>query len=478
MITKTIEELSTLIKTGKTPSTKDKLNFEDGEYNWFTPGDFKTPKILQESKRKITDYAAKNNAVIYQKNTILITCIGDIGKAGIIKNEASANQQITGIVVNNDIINSEFFLYWVKANKKQIQDEANQAVVPILNNKGLKRIKVKFPSDLTTQNKIVDLLDKASALLQKRENSIVLFDELLRAKFLDMFGDSVFNPKGWNSKKMKKLGDFKNGLNYKQNENGIELACLGVGDFKNKMQITDDDTLSYINLNTSPSKEFYLKKRDIIFVRSNGNKELVGRCIINLSNRENISYSGFCIRFRVSRDSINPIYLTQLFRRSAFKKKMLKNGRGANIQNINQQILGDLEIPIPKIELQNKFETIYHSIQAQKEIFTQSKTELENLYNSLLQRAFSGQLNFNVDIELDALLASIDLEQDTEKEKHDIKEITTVYAGRLLERLEEQKFEKQTQYQQAKQVVFQMLEQGIAEQAYDENIEAVKIKLV
>lgn len=100
------------------------------------------------------------------------------------------------------------------------------------------------------------------------------------------------------------------------------------------------------------------------------------------------------------------------------------------------------------------------------------------MFNSLLQRAFNGQLNFNVDAELDVLLAAIDLEQDTEKEKHDIKEIATVYIGRLLERIEEQDFENQMQYQQAKEVVFQMLKEGGIIQEYNEKEEAVKLKLV
>ena len=148
--------------------------------------------------------------------------------------------------------------------------------------------------------------------------------------------------------------------------------------------------------------------------------------------------------------------------------------KGAIMAGLNLTIIKDLKLKDVPIELQNQFETIYHNIQEQKETLFQSKTELENLYNGLLQRAFSGQLNFNVDLELDALLAAIDID----KEENDIRDIATVYASRLLERLESQDFENQTQYQQAKQVAFQMLKEGAIQQEYDTKDSAVKMKLV
>ena len=455
---------------------------KSGEYNWFTPGDFKTPKILTDSKRKITDYAAKNNAVIYQPNTILITCIGDIGNAGIIKKESSANQQITGIVVDTDIIDPEFFLYWVKANKLRIQDEANQAVVPIINNKGLKRIKVTFPSDIPTQNKIVSLLDKASALVQKREESITLLDELLRAQFMEMFGESSQNLKSWTINKLgdhiQVLTDYHANGSYKiLNE---QVTLKNEKDYALMVRTTDlekNDFENDVNYITKNAYDF-LKKTPVyggeIIINKIGSAGKV-YLMPYLDRPVSLGMNAFMLRFE---DTLNNLYAYYYLTSDYGEWQLKKRVKGAVTKTIRKDAVRDIPIPIPPIKLQNQFEIIYHNIQAQKERLTQSKTELEHLYNSLLQRAFRGQLNFNIDIELDVLLAAIDIEQDTDKEKHDIKEIATVYAGRLLERIEEQKFDNQTQYQQAKQVVFQMLEEGIVEQAYDEKTESVKLKLV
>ena len=475
MITKTIEELSIQIKTGKTPSTRDKLNFEDGEYNWFTPGDFRTPKILKDSKRKITDYAAKNNAVIYQPNTILITCIGDIGNTGIIKKEASANQQITGIVVDSDIIIPEFFLYWVKANKQLIQDEANQAVVPIINNKGLKRIKVTFPSDLPTQNKIVALLDKASALVQKREKSIAQFDELLRAQFLNMFGDPVLNPKGWELKSINQVCKkiYGGGTPSKSKPEYYNGDIPWVTPKDMKTEIINDSKIRINQKGIDNSSAKLIPKNNVIMVIRSG---ILKHTLPLAINSKDVTINQDLKAFIPNVGITNSIFLLSFFK--ATSNYLLDMVRAVTADNIEFKLIKNLNCIVPPIELQNQFETIYHNIQSQKETLNQSKTELENLYNSLLQRAFSGQLNFNIDIELDALLATIDLEQDVEKEKHDINEIATAYAGRLLERIEEQNFENQTQYQQAKEVVFQMLKEGIVEQQYNEKTEEVTMKLI
>lgn len=459
MTTKTIEELSILIKTGKTPSTRDKLNFENGDYNWFTPGDFKTSKVLKESKRKITDYATKNNAVIYQPNTILITCIGDIGNAGIIKEESSANQQITGVVVNENIINPEFFLYWVKANKQQIQDEANQAVVPIINNKGLKRIKVTFPSDLPTQSKIVAILDKAISLVRKREETIALLGELLSSQFLEMFGDPILNPKSWDVLDFKEVAQNENSkrVPIKKADRTVRQGKYPYYGATGIIDSIDDYKFdgNYL-LIAEDGKNLLFRKKDNAFLAS-------GKFWVN--NHAHVLSDNGVTRLT---------YLMNFFNFLNLKAYIT----GIDQVKLNKANLEKIPISVPPIELQNQFETIYHKIQTQKETLFRSKTELENLYNSLLQRAFNGQLNFNIDIELDALLAAIDLEQDTEKEKYDIKEIATVYAGRLLERIEEQKFENNTQYKQAKEVVFQMLKEGAVQQEYDKVSKSVKLKLV
>jgi len=90
--------------------------------------------------------------------------------------------------------------------------------------------------------------------------------------------------------------------------------------------------------------------------------ETVGRCIAIYPNDEDVTFSGFCIRYRVENHIVEPLYLVHLFRNESFKKKMLQGGRGANIQNINQKILSEIGVPLPPPESQNQFADIVRQI--------------------------------------------------------------------------------------------------------------------
>ena len=146
-------------------------------------------------------------------------------------------------------------------------------------------------------------------------------------------------------------------------------------------------------MNEAPRDEFLLKDGDLLFVRSNGNKELVGRCLIVYVGDEKISYSGFCIRLRLNSNQINSNYLVQLLQRAEFKKHIFKNGRGANIQNINQELLNKIEIQIPPLSLQTEFANRIAKIEEQKKLAQEELAKSEELFQSLLQRAFKGELS-------------------------------------------------------------------------------------
>lgn len=103
------------------------------------------------------------------------------------------------------------------------------------------------------------------------------------------------------------------------------------------------------------SEEYMLKDGDIIFVRSNGSKELVGRAVMVKNVNYPLTYSGFCIRFRNTRmDIIDSDYLLYFFRSLNFRKQLEKYSQGSNINNVNQELLSQIDFTFPNIELQRK----------------------------------------------------------------------------------------------------------------------------
>lgn len=173
------------------------------------------------------------------------------------------------------------------------------------------------------------------------------------------------------------------------------MRCLGVGDFKSLSKITDVNCLSTITLDSAPPDDYFLRNGDLVFVRSNGNRDLVGRCIAIYPNEEKVAFSGFCIRFRITKFTIEPTYITHLFRAASFRRSLLQGGQGANIQNISQKSLSELAIPTPTPELQREFSTMVEKVEDIKSRYQQNLTDLEALYGALSQQAFKGELDLS-----------------------------------------------------------------------------------
>jgi len=369
--------------------------------------------------------------------------------------------------------NEKFVYYYLSGNIHILERGFKGAGLKHISKKYIQNLEIPI-LPLETQNKIVALLDKASALLQKRDKSIALLDELLKAQFLEMFGEAPTNEKNWKSDELGSFLDFmtsgSRGWAKYYRESGdkfIRINNLGY----NNLSL---DELKFIQTpNTAEAKRTKIQPKDVLLsiTADLGRTAVVPDGIGDAFINQHVAL----LRFN---DKLNPYFISGYISSLGGRHLLERYNKGAAKSGLNFNDIKSLNIHIPPIELQNQFETIFHNIKSLKETLIQSKSELENLYNSLLQRAFSGQLNFNIDIELDALLADIDIEQDTDKKRHDIKEIATVYAGRLLARLEEQNFRSPRQYQQAKQVVFQMLQEGIVEQDYDTSTDTVKLKLL
>ncbi len=412
---------------------------------------------------------------LVNKDDILLSLSGTIKIYKWQGEEALLNQRIVKIQPREGI-NIDWIYYKINYSIEEFINKAKSGTIKNLSVNDIKDLDVIVP-DLETQNKIVIILYKAKAILDKREETIRKYDELLRSTFLDMFGDPVINPKEWEVDSLANYGTLKNGLNYTSNEIGNEVKCIGVGDFKSFWKLTRASTLTSIFLNKQPTEDYFLKNEDLIFVRSNGNKELVGRCIIVYPNSEKITFSGFCIRYRANSNKINMIYLVHLFREPNFRKAMLKNGRGANIQNISQQLLEELKIPIPPIELQEEFASKIEQFELILEKLKKGTNISKQLLGSLSSQVFSERIIIDVNAELEALVNAIDLERKEEDNNINTIKNDLTLLKILIDKLNNREFEIAKLYDKAKYIVFRILkeEPNLVKQNFD--IVEQKIKL-
>ena len=254
----------------------------------------------------------------------------------------------------NEKLNRRYLLHYLKSDitLTYIKAYASGSVRDNLKFSILKEFPINLPS-AEEQEQIVATLDGIEHLIALRKEELASLDELVKSRFIELFGDPATNPKGWITKPLLDMGYCKNGMNFHTGDSGIEMHCLGVGDFKDLSVIDGTESLPVISLKEAPPEESMLRDGDIVFVRSNGNKALVGRCLVVYPHNTPTTYSGFCIRYRLTSSEVNTAYLLRVLKADSMRKKM--TGRGANIQNLNQQILATLDIPLPPTEQQQQF---------------------------------------------------------------------------------------------------------------------------
>ena len=354
------------IRTGKLDAN---ASSESGQYPFFT---------CAIEPLKIDSYS-------YDCECVLVAGNGDLN-VKYYSGKFDAYQR-TYIIESMDktFLDVQYLFFFMDKYLETLRSQSIGGVIKYIKLGNLTEADIFIPS-IERQRKIVQILRKSRKLISLRKQQLAKLDELVKARFVEMFGDPVSNPKHWKTAFLLDIGYCKNGMNFHKGDSGVDIHCLGVGDFKNRTMIQNVEDLPFVSLNELPDPEYLLRDNDIIFVRSNGNKELVGRCLAIYPGSIPVTYSGFCIRYRLTSTNIDTPYLLQVLKTDSIRKKM--TGRGANIQNLNQQTLSQLLVPIPPLSLQNEFAAFVERVDQQKQTIQQSLEKLELMKKVLMQEYF------------------------------------------------------------------------------------------
>ena len=164
----------------------------------------------------------------------------------------------------------------------------------------------------------------------------------------------------WEKVRLGDIADFRNGINFGKEAYGKGVRLIGVSNFGDRL-FPEYKSLDEVKENVVREND-YLCSGDIVFVRSNGNKGLVGRCLLIDSPQDKVTYSGFCIKARINDVSKHyPLFWTYHFKDKAFRKAMSGTAVGANIQNLSQERLAAYEANIPDYKSQVRIADILSS---------------------------------------------------------------------------------------------------------------------
>lgn len=349
-----IKELGEII-TGNTPSKKIERFWNSDDICFVKPDIIADNGITEiyESNEYISE-EARQKARVALKDAILVTCIGSIGKIGITADgEYAFNQQINAIIPNEKV-NSKYLAYNLLFNKLRLIAIANAPVVPIINKSQFGDFFVSIEEDIDKQVEIVKVLDKLTSIIEQRKNELFTLDDLIRARFVEMFGDPEENPFGW---KKVPLSDViisaNNGMARRGNdENGNIVMRLvelqdGYIDYSNPNRII---------LKDNEKKRYLLKNKDFLFARVNGNPDNVGRCAVFHDIGEEVYHNDHIIRVHFNDELLDGTFASALLN-SDYGKKQLKSQlkTSAGQYTVSQDGIGAIITILPSMDKQNEF---------------------------------------------------------------------------------------------------------------------------
>jgi len=249
---------------------------------------------------------------------------------------------------------------------------------------------------LREQRRIVGILDDAfegiataKANSEKNlENAGAIFESHLQSVFTQ-------RGKGWVERRLGELATFRNGINYTKSSRGDSIKIVGVKNFQNDYWAPLDQLDTVTTDGMLPDSDM-LRENDLLFVRSNGNMELIGRCLLVGAVADKITHSGFTIRARLNGGGVMPKYLCHFLKSNKATREMIDGGIGTNIKSLNQSTLSALAIPLPSGAEQSRIidqiEALNTETQRLESIYQQKLAALVALQKSLLHQAFTGQL--------------------------------------------------------------------------------------
>jgi len=364
-----LNEIGEII-TGNTPSKSDTNFWNSPDICFIKPDVIAEDEIteLLDSNEYISENA-RNKARIVNENSILVTCIGSIAKIGIVKiRECAFNQQINAIIPNKNI-DTKYLCYCLQNSKVKLKAIANAPVVPIINKKQFGEFVVKIDGDISTQKKIVNRLDYIQSVITLYKIQLQKFDDLIKARFVEMFGDPIINPYGFPVKKIDEVAVLNKGITYSPDDISKEgIIVLRSGNIKGNAFDLED----IVRISKKISNDKLVNENDILMCNRNGSVNLVGKVAKIPKLEEKMTFGTF---MTIVRSEIFE-YLFVFFQMNAFREQ-IKFQTAVAINQISLPLLASVKVPIPTNELIKEFADFVEQVDKSRFDIKKSITELE-----------------------------------------------------------------------------------------------------
>ncbi len=394
-----LRDIATLITKGTTP-TSIGFDFQDDGINFVKiecideNGGFISEKFDHIS----TECNEKLKRSQLQENDILFSIAGAIGRTAIVKKDilpANTNQALAIIRIPNGVVNYSFLLYALKSSALLEQAEKKKQGVAQLN-LSLKDIGDFIIPDISIeqQEQISDNLSKVDKLIFLQKQQLTKLDELVKSRFVEMFGDPISNPKGLPVKNLKQLSTLiTNGNTPKGgSDNYVDSGILFIRSqnvWRNRIEL---DEVVYIDEETHQGlRKSSLKHKDILITKTgriNTENSSLGRAALYLGEDDTANINGHVYLVRLD-GSVSPEYVIAILTSEAYRKYIRKVCVGGiDKRQINLDQVEEFPIILPPMEQQIEFATFVEQTDKLKLEVKKSLEKLETLKKSLMQQYF------------------------------------------------------------------------------------------
>lgn len=393
------------IVTGSTPS-KSNLDFYGKDYPFFKPSDFEQGYFLENAGDNLSKLGFDKARQLPPK-TILVVCIGSLGKVALTRVIGSCNQQINAIIPHKNII-SEYIYYYCISSKFQsiLFSKAPQTTLAIFNKTEFSKLEIIYPKDIKEQERIVGILNESFAKIDESikilEQDLLNLDELMQSALQKAFNPLKDNakenyklPQGWEWKSLGEISNLiQNGFAAsKNNEIPSGYVHLRTHNISTDGNL-NFDTLIKIKREFIKEKQSFIEKNDILFNNTNST-ELVGKTALVTQNY-NYAFSNHLTKIKLKNqyNSKLVVFYFVLLLKNKYFEKICHQWIGQSGINIDK--LKKIQIPLPPLKEQEQIakhlDFVFEKTKALKELYTKELKDYEELKQSLLNKAFKGEL--------------------------------------------------------------------------------------
>lgn len=333
------------------------------------------------------DFEAENRRTNIKPNDLLITIVGTIGRVAIVPNsltEFCVQRSVAVLKPKPEIVYNRFLMHYLQSMRPYLEQESRGVAQKGIYLKQLSNLSIILPP-LDEQRKIAAVLDKVSDLIAKRRQQLDKLDEMVKSRFIEMFGDVIRNSKAWQMRVFEDVAASRLGkmLDAKQQTGKYSYPYLA--NFNVQWFRFNIENLNQMDFDEDDRAEFELKDGDLLVCEGGE----IGRCAVWHNEIQPCFFQKALHRVRCNRQIIHPDYLAWWFKYNCdYDGFTAIAGSKATIAHLPGIKLKQLQVAVPPIELQEQFATFVEQTDKSKLAIEKSLDKLEILKKALMQKYF------------------------------------------------------------------------------------------